>query len=216
MSRKKPIRKDLGTRILFVILAALLSGLLILSMPIVSSIVKGDLFKTKERKNTELVLKKIDLQKPKPKPKKERRKPKRSKPNHRNVKSGPRFAMNLDVAGAGGANVSLDLINKSRGDGGGQSGDVDSKPRPLAQCEMRVPEAIIEFEVNASVTVSFCIDVSGGAYDVRILNEEPVGMGLGNNSIRAIQNCAFEPALRDNEAVPFCGMEKEFEFRFSE
>ncbi len=208
--------KEFTSKVILLVLAFVLSGMLILSMPIISAVVKGEMFKSKKKKTTALVLKKLDLKKPKPKPKKKKRRPKRSKPNHRTVKSGPRFAMNLDVAGSGGANVSIDLVNKTRGSGEEGNGDVDSKPRVMGRLDMEVPQAISDLEIDAEVVLTFCVDISGKAFDIRVLDESPPGKGLGPNGVSAIQNGAFEPAMANNEAVPFCGVEKEFMFKFSE
>jgi hypothetical protein len=209
-------RKERISSFILFFLALLVSGALILSMPALSALIKGDMFKPKKRELTTIQVKKVDLEEKKPKPKREERRPERTKPNDRTIKSGPRFAMNLDVAGTGGVNVSLNLVNKSRGDGGTGAGDVDKKPSPVGRMDMEVPEKVREQELDASVTLMFCVDATGRAYDIRVINEDPSGLGMAQGGISAISNISFEPAYAGKEAVAFCGMEKEFIFKFSE
>jgi len=62
--------------------------------------------------------------------------------------------------------------------------------------------------------MSFCVDASGQVFDIKILEESPSGMGLGDAGRNALQSSRFQPANKDGQSVPFCGMEQPFEIRF--
>jgi len=137
--------------------------------------------------------------------------------NSRTPKSGPRFAMNLDVVGgAGGAFVPSDLVAMQSGSGNSNSGGVDEKPVLKSSPKFNAPAAIRDGEINANLRISFCVNASGKPYDIRIIEETPAGKGLGNAGRDAIMGIQFAPAKKGGAAVPFCGMEQAFEVKFRE
>ena len=148
--------------------------------------------------------------------KKPARKPNRMKSNSRSPKAGPRFAMNLGAAsGNGGAAVSRDLVADFRGGAlSTEKGDVDKKPESRSMANFQVPPKIRDNEIDATLRLSFCVDVSGKAYDIKVLEESPAGSGLAQAGREALGRMTFSPAEKAGKAVPFCGMEQPFEVKF--
>ncbi|MDR0515837.1 MAG: energy transducer TonB [Fibromonadaceae bacterium] len=153
-----------------------------------------------------------------PKPKEATRKPSRQNANSRTPKTGPRFAMNLDVAGGlGGAAVPGNLVAMQSGGGlNSNSGDVDEKPSLKSSPKFNAPQSIRDGEINSILRVSFCVNANGKPYDIRIIEESPVGKGLANAGREAIMGMQFAPAKKDGSSVPFCGLEQPFEIKFRE
>ena len=52
------------------------------------------------------------------------------------------------------------------------------------------------------------------SYDIRVLEEVPVGKGLAQSGKQALSQMVFSPAKKAGRAVPFCGMEQPFEIKF--
>jgi len=197
--------------------AAVTSVFLVFSIPILNMLIKGN-FRT-EKTYTKTEVKAINPEKPPepPKPKETVRKPSRQTMNSRTPKSGPRFAMNLDVVGGtGGAFVPSDLVAMQSGAGNTSSGGVDEKPVLKSSPKFNAPAAIRDGEINANLRISFCVNASGKPYDIRIIEETPAGKGLANAGRDAIMGIQFAPAKKDGAAVPFCGMEQAFEVKFRE
>jgi len=204
-------------KLIIIILAALTSVFLVFSIPVLNMFIKGD-FKAEKKYNTTEV-KTINQEKPPepPKPKEVTRKPSRQNTNSRTPKAGPRFAMNLDVMGAGdGVTVPKDLVAMQSGTGNTNSGDVDERPSLKSSPRFQPPPAIRDGEINASLRLSFCVNASGKPYDIRIIEEIPPGRGLANAGRDAIMGMQFAPAKKDGIAVSFCGLEQPFEIKFRE
>jgi len=208
--------KTVRKLVIFVI-AAITSVFLVFSIPILNMLIKGN-FKT-EKTYTKTEVKAINPEKPPepPKPKETARKPSRQTMNSRTPKSGPRFAMNLDVVGgAGGAFVPNDLVAMQSGSGNTGSGGVDEKPTLKSSPKFNAPAAIRDGEINANLRISFCVNANGKPYDIRITEETPAGKGLASAGRDAIMGIQFAPAKKGGAAVPFCGMEQAFEVKFRE
>jgi len=148
-----------------------------------------------------------------------RHQPKRSTPTDRNIKAGPRFAMDLGVAGgsAGGATISNSLLRPPGGGGsedGVVNGDVDEKPSMRGAPAFQAPQSIRESETDAMLRLSFCVDANGRPYDIRVIEETPAGKGLADAGRQALNQASFAPARKGGNAVPFCGLELPFEVKF--
>jgi protein TonB len=125
--------------------------------------------------------------------------------------------MDLGTAGgAGSASVPLNLIAEQSGGGSFGSGDVDEKPSIRSTPNFQAPSAIREREMDATLRLSFCVDVSGRPYDIRVLEESPSGFGLAVAGREALSRSAFKPARKDGSAVSFCGLEQPFEIKFKD
>lgn len=174
------------------------------------------MFHEKKFVKTEVAVKKVQEVEKKPEVKKPARKPQRQKSNSRSPKAGPRMAMNLGTAShGGGAAISDELVADFRGGAmSTEKGDVDKKPNSRALPNFQVPPQIRDKEIDATLRLSFCVDVSGRAYDIRVIEETPAGSGLAQAGKEALGRMMFEPAEKDGKAVPFCGMEQPFEVKF--
>lgn len=196
--------------------ALVIAAALILSIPVLNLIVHGNIFKEQAQRKTEVKVVKVAKKPPEQKKKRKLRKPKRSKPQSRNLKSGPRFALDLGVAGMGGANVPSNLVNASPGQGGGANGDVDERPQNNCAPDFQLPSALRDSEEDAKVVVSFCVNESGEIYDLRVIEESPSGRGLADAASAAVRSSCFQPAVKDGKALSFCGMEQPFEVRWND
>lgn len=78
-----------------------------------------------------------------------------------------------------------------------------------------MPSEVKSQEKDASVSLSFCVDVSGRPYDIHVTEETPPGLGMAAAGREALQQTRFTPAKKGGVAVPFCGLEQPFEVRFS-
>ena len=200
------------------LVAAFCSCALVFSIPILNVLAKGGFSLEKQYTKTEVRLVKNEVQPEPPKPEKPSRKPQRMNPSSRAPKAGPRFAMDLGaIGGSGGATISADLVASQSGSASGYGeGDVDEKPSARTPPGFQAPAAIREGEIDASLRLSFCVDISGRAYDVRIVEENPPGKGLGAAGREALARASFKPARKDGSAVPFCGLEQPFEIKFKD
>lgn len=199
------------------LIAALASFLLVFSIPVLNLIVKGDFSLEKKYTKTEVRIVKNELPPEPPKPEKPARKPNRMNPSNRAPKAGPRFAMDLDVVGgSGGASVPSEMISEQSGGGSFGEGDVDEKPSVRTPPGFQAPASIREGEIDASLRLSFCVDISGRPYDIRVLEENPPGKGLAAAGRDALSRASFKPARKDGSAVPFCGLEQPFEIKFKD
>lgn len=150
-------------------------------------------------------------------PRRKLKQPQRAKPVQSSMKAGPRFAMDLGVGGIGGAVVPVDIVNRPSGGGGpaaGDDGDVDERPSPNLPPPFRLPAEVKAAEKDAFAVLSFCVDPSGRPYDVRVVEEKPPGLGMGQAGREALRQTTFSPARKAGLAVAFCGLEQPFEVKF--
>ena len=208
--------KKLFKRFSILIAAILASMLLVFSVTMANLFLTGKVFHEKKYNKAEVAIKKVDEVEKKVEKKKPARKPNRMKSNSRSPKAGPRFAMNLGAAsGTAGAAISEELVADFRGGAlSTEKGDVDKKPESRAMPNFQVPPKIRDNEMDAMLRLSFCVDVSGRAYDIKVIEESPAGSGLPAAVREALGRMTFAPAEKDGKAVPFCGMEQPFEVKF--
>lgn len=197
-------------------LAILSSLLLVFSVTVANLFLSGKVFHEKKFVKTEVAVKKPEEAQKKQEQKKPARKPNRQKSNSRSPKAGPRMAMNLGTASAGGgAAINEELVADFRGGAmSTESGDVDKKPVSRSMPNFQVPPQIRDREIDATLRLSFCVDITGRAYDIKIIEETPTGSGLASAGREALGRMTFEPAQKDGKSVPFCGMEQPFEVKF--
>ena len=198
----------------YIILSVLLSAGLILSIPVITIIVNEGFSFKKEVKIRKTPVNRITSM-PQPQEQKKRiRRPRRRQSPRQSAKSGPRFAMALGAQGLGGVGVPLDLsTNGGVSNGTGDQG-VDERPQIIGSFQLDIPDQIKAAEVNASLRLLFCVDVSGRPYDIKVTLEQPPSMGLAQAGIDALRNVTFSPAMLNAQAVPFCGMEQPVEIKF--
>jgi len=203
-------------RFLVFIAAVLSSFLLVFSVTLANYFIKGDLMRANKYVKTEIQIKKPEEVKKQIEKKKPTRKPNRQKSTSRSPKSGPRFSMDLNaVGGSDGAVINDELITGIRGGGfTKETGDVDEKPTSRGLPSFSPPQSIRDNEQDALLRLSFCVDVQGRVYDIRVLEEMPVGKGLAQAGKQALSQMIFTPAKKAGRAVPFCGMEQPFEIKF--
>jgi hypothetical protein len=197
-------------KLILAVFSLLLSGLLILSIPLLNYAQYGGSKKKEQQKFSKVSIKKINLAKQLKKPRKKLKRPRRKRPSRTRLKSGPRFAMDLSVAGAAGVEVELDMLNKTRGQGV-DKGDVDEKPFPNFPPPFRTPKVITDAAIPAYTAISFCVDETGHAFNIQTVEEDPPGMGMAKAGHDAIRKTIFQPAKKDGKAVPFCELEQPFE-----
>ena len=210
------IFKKLLKRFTILIAAILASCALVFSVTMANLFLTGKVFHEKKYNKTEIAVKKVDEVEKKVEKKKPARKPNRQKSNSRSPKAGPRLAMNLGTAsGSAGAAINEELVADFRGGAlSTEKGDVDKKPESRAMPNFQVPAKIRDNEIDAMLRLSFCVDVSGKAYDIKIIEETPAGSGLAQAGREALGRMTFAPAEKGGKAVPFCGMEQPFEVKF--
>lgn len=208
--------KKLLKRFTILLAAVFVSMVLVFSVTMANLFLNGKVFHEHKFVKTEVSVKKIEEVEKKVEKKHTARKPNRQKSNSRSPKAGPRFAMSLgNVSGSMGAVISDELVSDFRG--GALSvgkGDVDKKPENRSMPNFQVPPQIRDREIDASLRLSFCVDVGGRAYDIKVIEETPVGSGLAQAGKDAIARMTFAPAEKDGKAVAFCGMEQPFEVKF--
>jgi len=208
--------KKLLKRFTILLAAVFVSMVLVFSVTMANLFLNGKVFHEHKFVKTEVSVKKIEEVEKKVEKKHTARKPNRQKSNSRSPKAGPRFAMSLgNVSGSTGAVISDELVSDFRG--GALSvgkGDVDKKPENRSMPNFQVPSQIRDREIDASLRLSFCVDVGGRAYDIKVIEETPVGSGLAQAGKDAIARMTFAPAEKDGKAVAFCGMEQPFEVKF--
>jgi protein TonB len=203
-------------RFLIFVAAIFSSFLLVFSVTLANYFIKGDFMRANKYVKTEIQIKKPEEVKKQIEKKKPTRKPKRQKSTSRSPKSGPRFAMDLNaVGGSDGAVINDELVTGIRGGGfTKETGDVDEKPTSRSLPSFSPPQSIRDNEQDALLRLSFCVDVQGRVYDIRVLEEVPVGKGLAQSGKQALSQMVFSPAKKAGRAVPFCGMEQPFEIKF--
>ncbi|MCF0216821.1 MAG: energy transducer TonB [Fibrobacteraceae bacterium] len=196
--------------------AILTSCLLVFSVTVANLFITGKMFHEKKFVKTEVAVKKVEEVKKKIEQKKPARKPNRQKSTSRSPKAGPRFAMNLAAASfGGGAAISEEMVSDFRGGTlGTESGDVDKKPSSRALPAFQVPAQIKDKEIDALLRLSFCVDVSGRAYNIKVVEETPAGSGLSAAGKEALARMQFHPAEKKGKPVAYCGMEQPFEVKF--
>jgi hypothetical protein len=196
---------------------ALSAGVTIL-IPLLNHLINsGGAGKGGPRIVAQVALKQLESARQAEQPRRKMKQPTRAKPMQTNVKAGPRFAMDLAVGGLEGAAVPVDIVNRPSGGGGeaqGESGDVDEKPVPNMPPPFRLPAEVKAAEKDAYAVMSFCVDQSGRAYDVRVAEEKPQGLGMAEAAREALRQTVFTPAKKGGLPVAFCGLEQPFEVRF--
>lgn len=200
-------------RIMIALLALLLSAFLILSIPTINYWMKNSAPSKEFTTVAKVSVKKVEIKKKKAEPKKKLRQPKRQKPTRTNLTAGPRFTMDLGVAGSRGVAVDVNTVQAGKG-GQPEDGDVDEKPLLNGEPQLDLPSAIKKAGINAMAVLSFCVDVSGVPYDLQVIEETPAGMGMAVAARMAIQKARFTPAKKEGRSVAFCGMQQPFEVRF--
>jgi len=203
-------------RFTILLAAILVSMVLVFSVTMANLFLNGKIFHERKFVKTEVAIKKIEEVEKKIEKKHTARKPNRQKSNSRSPKAGPRFAMNLGaVTGSNGATISDELVADFRGNAMSTGkGDVDKKPENRSMPNFEVPSQIRDREIDALLRLSFCVDVGGRAYDIKVIEETPAGSGLAQAGKDAVARMTFAPAEKDGKAVAFCGMEQPFEVKF--
>ncbi len=202
------------------LIAMLLAGLCTVAVPLLNAALHGHGGKKSGPKIVaQISLKSMEPPKPELKPRRDIRQPNRARPAPTMLKSGPRFAMELGVSGSGGAAVPIDIVNRKSGGGGrGQGANdegVDERPAPTFPPPFQMPSEVKSREKDALVILSFCVDVSGRPYDIKVNEERPPGLGMAIAGREALQQTRFTPAKKGGVAVPYCGLEQPFEVRFA-
>ena len=202
-------------KIVFLLIATVLSAALMVSISAINIFVGGASPRSQKEENRATVIERTQLIQP-PREQRETRPQPRPRPQPvQTLRSGPRFSMALGVEGASGVAVPSAFLDRSgAGNDRGSTDGVDERPEMTASLDLAIPSAIRDAERNATVKLMFCVDVSGRAYDIRVTEENPPGLGLAQAGTQALQKALFRPALRGGQAVPFCGMEQPIEIRF--
>lgn len=208
--------KKLLKRFSILLAAIFASMVLVFSVTMANLFLTGKIFHEKKFVKTEVSVKKVEEVEKKIENKRTARKPNRQKSNSRSPKAGPRFAMALGaVSGTAGAAINSELVADFRGGAlSTEKGDVDKKPENRSMPNFQVPPQIRDREIDAMLRLSFCVDVGGRAYDIKVIEESPAGSGLAQAGKDAIARMTFAPAEKDGKAVAFCGMEQPFEVKF--
>jgi protein TonB len=210
--------KKWARNVLIAVVALFLSAGVTVLIPLVNHLINdAGHGKKGPRIVAQVALKQVESARQEEQPRKKLKQPSRAKPVQASMKAGPRFAMDLAVGGLEGAAVPVDIVNKPSGGGGaaeGESGDVDEKPSPTMPPPFRLPPEIKAAEKDAYLVLSFCVDPSGHAYDVRVAEEKPQGLGLAQAGREALRQTAFSPARKGGLPVAFCGLEQPFEVKF--
>ena len=214
---QKWIKRNLK-RLVILLAAVIVSMVLVFSVTMANLFLNGKIFHERKFVKTEVAIKKIEEVEKKIEKKHTARKPNRQKSNARSPKAGPRFAMNLGaVTGTTGAVISDELVSDFRGNAmSAGKGDVDKRPENRSMPNFEVPSKIRDREIDAMLRLSFCVDVGGRAYDIKVIEESPAGSGLAQAGKDAVARMTFAPAEKDGKAVAFCGMEQPFEVKFKD
>ena len=78
--------------------------------------------------------------------------------------------------------------------------EYDQAPRFLKQVEPEYPEAARRAWIEGTVVLEFTIGINGKATDIKVT--QSLGFGCDEAAIKAIKECRFIPAKRNNMAVP--------------
>ena len=196
----------------------MLSLTVIVAIPLLNHLIRGEgVGKDKVRIVAQVSMKTLESARKVEQPRRKLKEPTRVKPVQASVKAGPRFAMDLGVGGIEGVSVPVDIVNRPSGGGGeaqGESGDVDEKPSPNMPPPFRAPSEVKVSERDAYLVLSFCVDPGGRTYDVRVVEEKPVGLGMAQAGREALRQTVFTPAKKGGLPVAFCGLEQPFEVKF--
>lgn len=208
----------IARNLLIGVVALFLSMAVTVAIPLLNQWIRGSgPGRAKPRIVAEVSMKNMEAAKQAEQPRRKLKEPMRAKPVQASVKAGPRFAMDLGVGGLEGAAVPVDIVNRPSGGGGqaqGESGDVDEKPSPTMPPPFRLPSEVKAAEKDAYLVLSFCVDPSGHPYEVRVIEEKPVGLGLAQAGREALRQTVFTPAKKGGLPVAFCGLEQPFEVKF--
>ncbi len=199
------------------LIALVLSAGVTVLIPLVNHALNSGGVSGKPRIVAQVSLKTLDPAQAQDQPHRKLKQPTRARPVQAAVRAGPRFAMDLSVGGLEGAAVPMDIVNRPSGGGGqaaGPSGDVDERPAPNMPPPFRLPPEVKAAEKDAYLVLSFCVDPGGHAYDVRVMEEKPQGLGLAGAGREALRQTVFTPAKKGGLAVAFCGLEQPFEIKF--
>ena len=196
--------------------AALAAGLVTVALPLLNQLLHSGTKKAPRIVAEVSVVHSLEPPPPAKKPQRTVRQPERARPAPTAPRSGPRFAMDLGVMGSSGAVAPPDLVNKTRGNGGGQTDQgVDERPSPASPPPFRIPDEVRKREQDAYLLLSFCVDAGGRPYDIRVAQEKPPGVGMAAAGMEALRQTRFTPARKGSASVPFCGLEQPFEIRFT-
>lgn len=210
--------KKLFRNIAIGLVALALSAAVTVLIPVLNHWINSETGGKKEpRIVAQVALKQLESARQAEQPRRKLKQPTRAKPMQTNVKAGPRFAMDLSVGGLEGASVPVDIVNRPSGGGGeaqAGTGDVDEKPVPNMPPPFRLPPEVKSAEKDAYAVLSFCVDPGGKAYDVRVAEEKPQGLGMGAAAREALRQVVFTPAKKGGLPVAFCGLEQPFEVKF--
>lgn len=199
---------------IYFIISILLSASLIISIPLITIFIKDGFSVEKKKMVRKTEVKRIDLAPKKKEQKKVHRRPRRRLSPRTAQTSGPRFAMALGAQGMDGVGIELDMLTAGNNSSDTEDDGVDERPKLSGDLQVAIPDAVRNAEVNASVRLLFCVDISGRPYDIRVSEEEPAGLGLAQAGQEALSRATFSPAMRGGRAVPFCGMEQPIEVKF--
>ena len=201
-------------------IAAVFAGLATVALPLLHFALNPPVKKS-IRVVAQVSLQSMEAPRPEIKPLRDLRQPLHAQPTPSLMKAGPRFAMEMGVMG-GGVSAPSELVNQKSGgkkNGGRATGagdeGVDERPAPAFPPPFRMPPEVKSREKDAYLSLSFCVDVSGRPYDIRIAEEKPPGLGMAAAGREALLQTRFTPAKKGGVAVPFCGLEQPFEIRFS-
>ncbi len=210
--------KVIVKRLFIAIVALFASAFIVVCIPLLNHWINDKGAKKGPRIVAQVEMKNLAA-KPQENAKRQVKQPTRSKPMQTQIKAGPRFAMDLGVAGLGGALVSPDIINRKSGNGGvgggSVSGDVDERPAATFPPPFRMPSEIKSAEKDAYLILSFCVDASGKPYDIQVSQEKPAGLGMAQAGREALRQTVFSPARKDGLAVAYCGLDQPFEVKFN-
>lgn len=198
---------------IYLSISGVLSAALILSIPTLSIVIGQKQSTRRPPQQRTMAIERVEMVQPQQQPKRERIRP-RQRTTPQPMRSGPRLAMALGVEGTGGAVVPMNMVSRSGSSGGNDAEGVDERPQLLTALEVQIPDGLKKAERNAEVRLMFCVDVSGKPYNIKISQESPPGLGLGEAAVQALQKCTFKPAIRDAQPVPFCGMEQPIAIKF--
>lgn len=198
----------------YLVFSLALSAGLIISIPLITIIVNEGFSLKKKETLRKIEVKRIAITPPKQQQKKVRRRPRKRLTPRSAHTSGPRFAMALGAQGVDGVGIELDMLTAGTQQTGNEDDGVDERPKLLGDLQVSIPDAVRQAEINANVRLLFCVDVAGRPYDIRVSEEDPVGLGLAKAGREALARSTFSPAMRGGQAVPFCGMEQPIEVKF--
>ena len=194
--------KKLFKRFTILLAAILASAVLVFSVTMANLFLTGKVFHEKKYTKTEIAVKKVEEVEKKI----EKKKPPCSVSPCRIVRT---------ASGTAGAAINEELVADFRGGAlSTEKGDVDKKPESRTMPNFQVPAKIRDNEIDATLRLSFCVDVSGKVYDIKVIEESPAGSGLAAAGREALGRMTFAPAEKAGKAVPFCGMEQPFEVKF--